>query len=152
MHPRLKGSHWQQAKSPFYGHFVAGTAAPRIYLAPFNALGANRSLRDELHYIGRGGGTGRRAGFKIRFSKGSAGSIPAPGTTTTNGFRPFSVFSNLRNTARFPSAHRTRSFRASVGQVSSSYFVRSRHSAIRYRRSQTERLLFPKADVKTGRK
>ena len=29
----------------------------------------------------RGGGTGRRAGFKIRFLCGSAGSIPALGTT-----------------------------------------------------------------------
>ena len=28
----------------------------------------------------RGGGTGRRAGFKIRFPKGSGGSIPPPGT------------------------------------------------------------------------
>ena len=28
----------------------------------------------------RGGGTGRRAGFKIRFLHGSAGSIPALGT------------------------------------------------------------------------
>jgi hypothetical protein len=31
----------------------------------------------------RGGGTGRRAGFKIRFLHGSAGSIPALGTTRT---------------------------------------------------------------------
>ena len=39
----------------------------------------------------RGGGTGRRAGFKIRFPKGSGGSIPPSGTNDTNGFRPFSV-------------------------------------------------------------
>ena len=30
-----------------------------------------------------GGGTGRRYGLKIRFPKGSAGSIPAPGTNIT---------------------------------------------------------------------
>ena len=29
----------------------------------------------------RGGGTGRRAGFKIRFLHGSVGSIPTLGTT-----------------------------------------------------------------------
>ena len=32
----------------------------------------------------RGGGTGRRAGFKIRFLHGSAGSIPALGTILLN--------------------------------------------------------------------
>ena len=35
---------------------------------------------------GRDGGTGRRAGFKIRFPKGSGGSIPPPGTTPTSLF------------------------------------------------------------------
>ena len=94
MHPRLKGSHWQQAKSPFNGHFVAGTAAPRLYLVLFNAVGANRSLRDERHYNGRGGGTGRRAGFKIRFLKGSASSILAPGTNK----KRFSDFLEFRDT------------------------------------------------------
>ena len=34
----------------------------------------------------RGGGTGRRAGFKIRFLYGSVGSIPTLGTIQTNTF------------------------------------------------------------------
>ena len=34
--------------------------------------------------IRRGGGTGRRAGFKIRFLHGSVGSIPTLGTTERN--------------------------------------------------------------------
>ena len=38
----------------------------------------------------RGGGTGRRAGFKIRFPHGSAGSIPALGTILNAGFKRFS--------------------------------------------------------------
>ena len=73
---------------------MAGTAAPRIYLAPFNAVGANRSLRDELHYIGRGGGTGRRAGFKIRFLKGSESSSLSPGTNK----KRFPEFLEFRDT------------------------------------------------------
>ena len=42
----------------------------------------------------RGGGTGRRAGFKIRFLRGSVGSIPTLGTIKkhislySGGFRP----------------------------------------------------------------
>ena len=49
-------------------------------------MGPKGSQGDESPHIlcaletGRDGGTGRRAGFKIRFPKGSGGSIPPPGT------------------------------------------------------------------------
>ncbi len=98
-------------------------------LSPFrpSPWGQNKTSAS-THHNSRGGGTGRRAGFKIRFPHGSASSILAPGTNNTNGFMPFSVFSNLRNTAQFRSAHRTRIVLASVLRDFSAYFVRSRHS------------------------
>ena len=45
----------------------------------------------------RDGGTGRRAGFKIQFPKGSGGSIPPPGTTLASRFQtvPFRISTPL---------------------------------------------------------
>jgi hypothetical protein len=57
-------------------HFVIGPLKQNRQAFPFTRdRGYNRAL------LCRGGGTGRRAGFKIRFLHGSAGSIPALGTT-----------------------------------------------------------------------
>ena len=44
--------------------------------------------------IRRGGGTGRRAGFKIRFLHGSVGSIPTLGTTSSIRSRALVNFSS----------------------------------------------------------
>ena len=60
----------------------------------FFASGEMRSRRIYCAPPGRGGGTGRRAGFKIRFPKGSASSILAPGTNK----KRFSEFLEFRDT------------------------------------------------------
>ena len=46
-----------------------------------------------------GGGTGRRAGFKIQFLQGSAGSIPAPGTISF-GLKSILTFLKLVGASR----------------------------------------------------
>src|SRR5688572_151660 len=46
------------------------------------AFGLSRKLARTTH-PGPDGGTGRRIGLKIRWPKGRAGSIPAPGTRST---------------------------------------------------------------------
>ncbi len=50
---------------------------PRLYCAP---SGWGSPVKASPAEACRDGGTGRRAGFKIRFPKGSGGSIPPPGT------------------------------------------------------------------------
>ncbi len=87
-----------------FEELIATVALP-IIAAYTYGRSARTPLSSGLSHHSRGGGTGRRAGFKIRFLKGSASSILAPGTTNTNGSSPFSVFWTLGNTARIPSAH-----------------------------------------------
>ena len=63
---------------------VTSTAGPSVPRAPglFYLLAISIAKTSAILPIllCRGGGTGRRAGFKIRFLHGSAGSIPALGT------------------------------------------------------------------------
>ncbi len=103
---------WIAAKAAPTGHSFKPTAPTAVALVIIATYTYGRSARTPLSsglsHRSRGGGTGRRAGFKIRFLKGSASSILAPGTTNNNGSSPFSVFWTLRNTARFSSAHRFR--------------------------------------------
>ncbi len=68
---------------------------------------------------GRGGGTGRRAGFKIRFWRQSASSILAPGTIDFKDLRRFLIFLSLPDRGDFPSAHRTRIERAAISHEKS---------------------------------
>ena len=44
-------------------------------------MGSTPIISTENNRIGRGGGTGRRAGLKIQLWRHSAGSIPARGTS-----------------------------------------------------------------------
>ena len=65
---------------------VTSTAGPSVPRAPglFYLLAISIAKTSAILPIllCRGGGTGRRAGFKIRFLHGSAGSIPALGTNS----------------------------------------------------------------------
>ena len=64
------------------------------------------------------------AGLKIRFLNGSAGSIPAPGTTITNGSGRFCISRGLEKLRdRLPG-----SFRAAVVKASSRYWAQSSRS------------------------
>ncbi len=149
MHVARKGSQsWNCIRAALAATY-GDDPRSRIYCA---TSGRARPYQSPVRQARRGGGTGRRAGFKIRFSKGSAGSIPAPGTIDFKDLRRFLVFSNLRKAARFPSAQRTGSFRAAATPDLGGYFAGSSESATRFRKPETERPLFPKADVQTARK
>ncbi len=88
---------------------------------------------------GRGGGTGRRAGFKIRFWRQSASSILAPGTNEISNLCRFQIFLSLPDRGDFPSAHRTRIERAAISHEKS--------LGMNTQVPHSECPLFPKADV-----
>ena len=74
----------QRERSEARKQSVTSTAGPSVPRAPglfyILAISIARTSAILPILLCRGGGTGRRAGFKIRFLHGSAGSIPALGT------------------------------------------------------------------------